>query len=296
MPGFPVLHLLGSLQVDIDEFMRWFNGYDADGGANRSTAPGELVQRGRESEEPLYVKVLGVRNDAVGGTHSQEEPEANDEGEADDGSSNSSSNGDGSDSSSLSSVSTSITDGDDAVGARASGNPKSDKKNKRPATGGFLRVGAWLKRKAPATTNGSQRKKTKRKRWDEKEEEKVEDASKSADDGNSERGESGRKKRHRPSVGGSNTGDDSLASPSSTNRSVAESRARGAPFSPRRLLGERWSSSAVDPWKRHAKTLRAVAEQEARTLLLRRARLRAQVSPHVPVVSFRGFRSRRRSG
>lgn len=37
------------------------------------------------------------------------------------------------------------------------------------------------------------------------------------------------------------------------------------------------SRSPVDPWRKHDKTLKAVAEQEARTLLLRRARLRAQV-------------------
>lgn len=284
---------MGSLQVDIDEFMRWFNGYDAHGGANRSTTSGELPQRGRDSEEPLYVKVLGVPNGTTGGTHAQEEREANDEDDADDGGSGSGSSGGGSDSSSLSSVSASTTDGDDAVGARASGDPKSAKNEKRPAAGGVFRVRAWFKRKAPATTNGSQRKKTKRKRWDEKEEEQEEDASKSTNDGDSELGESGTNKRRRPSVGVSNTGDGSLASPSSANRSAAETRARGAPFSPRRLLGDRWSSSTADPWKRHAKTLRAVAEQEARTLLFRRARLRAQVSPSTPVVSFRAFRSRR---
>ncbi|CAM9441381.1 unnamed protein product, partial [Ectocarpus sp. 4 AP-2014] len=264
-------------QVDIDEFMRWFNGYDAHDGANRSTAPGELPQRGRESEEPLYVKVLGVRNGATGRTNAQHECEANHEEDADDAGSGSDSSGGGSDSSSLSSVSASTADGDDAVGARASGNPKSAKNEKRPAAEGVFRVRAWLRRKAPATTNGSQRKKTKRKRWDEKEEEQEEDASKPTDDGDSERGRSGAKKRRRPSVGGSNTGDGSLASPSSANHSVAEARARGAPFSPRRLLGDRWSSSTADPWKRHAETLRAVAEQEARTLLLRRARLRAHV-------------------
>ncbi|CAM9720303.1 unnamed protein product, partial [Ectocarpus sp. 12 AP-2014] len=264
-------------QVNIDEFKRWFNGYDAYDGAIRSTAPGELPQRGRESEEPLYVKVLGVRNCATGRAYAQEEREANHEEDADNGGSGSDSSGGGSDSSSLSSVAASTADGDDAVGAGSSGDPKSAKNEKRPAAGGVFRVQAWLKRKAPATTNGSQRKITKRKRRDEKGEEQEEDASKPTEDGDSERAQSGAKKRRRASVGGSNTGDGSLASPSSANRYVAETRARGAPFSPRCLLGDRWSSSTADPWKKHAKTLRAVAEQEARTLLLRRARLRAQV-------------------
>ncbi|CAM9681060.1 unnamed protein product, partial [Ectocarpus fasciculatus] len=263
-------------QVDIDEFMRWFNGHDADGRATRSTASGELAQRGTESEEPLYVKVLGVRSGATGETPSQEKREENDEEEADDGSSGSGSSGGGSDSSSLSSVSASTADGDDAVGAHASDDPKSAQNEKRPTAGGIFRLRAWLKRKAPATINGSQRKKTKRKRWDEKEEEQEEDASKSTDDGDSERRRSGTNKRRRPSVEDSNNGDGSPASPSSTNRSIT--RTRGAPFSPRRLLGDRWSSSTADPWKRHAKTLRAVAEQEARTLMFRRARLRAQVN------------------
>ncbi|CAM9863783.1 unnamed protein product, partial [Ectocarpus sp. 13 AM-2016] len=100
-------------QVDIDEFMRWFNGYDAHDGANRSTAPGELSQRGRESEEPLYVKVLGVRNGATGRTNAQEEREANHKEDADDGGNGSDSSGGGSDSASLPSVSVSTADGDD---------------------------------------------------------------------------------------------------------------------------------------------------------------------------------------
>lgn len=38
------------------------------------------------------------------------------------------------------------------------------------------------------------------------------------------------------------------------------------------------TKSPPDPWRRHDETLRAIAKQEAKTLLFRRARLRAQVS------------------
>ena len=101
--------------------------------------------------------------------------------------------------------------------------------------------------------------------------------------GGEEEGGGAKRRRHRRSAN-DDSGDEPPASPSaSAHGSAAGSPVRGrrAFVSPGRLMLRglrRAGSPAVDPWRMHRKTLGAVAEHEARTLLVRRARLRAQAS------------------
>lgn len=136
---------------------------------------------------------------------------------------------------------------------------------------GIFGVGAaWRRSKttgadaaATATaSNNRNQKPSKRKRSSEKQETHREQGGGDEEEGGG--GGGGKRRRHRRSAGDDDddAGDEPSASPGR--------------FTLRGL--RRAGSPAVDPWKRHSKTLRAVAEHEARTLLLRRARLRAQVS------------------
>lgn len=135
---------------------------------------------------------------------------------------------------------------------------------------GIFGVGAaWRRSKTTgadaATTatasNNRNQKPSKRKRSSEKQETHREQGGGDEEEGG---GGGGKRRRHRRSAGDDDddAGDEPSASPGR--------------FTLRGL--RRAGSPAVNPWKRHSKTLRAVAEHEARTVLLRRARLRAQVS------------------
>jgi len=172
--------------------------------------------------------------------------------------------------------------GADAAGAasvKTKTNEKGGEEGGRAGRGGgrgklFGLKAAWLTRTAAAVGRGQTgSQEAKRKRRDEDQTEKGEDGDEGVASGSkpigraSAGGEGGGAKRRRHD----DTGGGYVASSPSTRR-------RGMFSSPRSMLRGRWRSPAADPWRKHAKTLKAVAEQEARSLLLRRARLRAQAS------------------
>lgn len=260
------------------------NGYDIGGdaattGLNLSSGPQQ------EIGDPLYVKVRenmesggGAKEKEGKSSERGDEQVEEESGDGDDGSSLESggrNTGTSSSSVSSSSPSTKATKGDRTAGAGGRG-------------GGIF---GWLRKITAASAaaeapSKNEKKEAKRERSDETEQDQEEEGESTSmstttatgGDGGGDEGEDRTNKRRRR-AGDTNAGDGSLASPSSNTKSALDesSRGRGSFFSPNRMLRGRWGSSAVDPWRRHDKTLRVVAEHQARTLLFRRARLRAQV-------------------
>ncbi|CAM9575821.1 unnamed protein product, partial [Scytosiphon promiscuus] len=263
-------------QIDIDEFMRWFNG--------RVAGHGNSSHRG--TGKRLFVEVLGVHDGGGGrsaGTsaHDRESDQQRPDGNAKD----------------ARSASKKATE----HGGVAGGGNKEERKKGGGGKGekqGLFGFRAWFQRApaaAAATASTADSKKIKRKRWDEEdpEQQQQEEADSSSTTGaavGGEGGESGAKRRR-------HAGDGSIAPSSPENRSITvegQGGGRGAFFSPRRVLSGRWHSSpAICPWKKYDRTLRVVAEQRARTLLLRRARLRAQASSASYVQELARFRATR---
>lgn len=203
--------------------------------------------------------------------------------------------------SSATSGSPTVTEGDGATGIGAEGvstklKDKTRKRKKDRAVGGqgagggggFGVVAPWRRTKTTGAEEAlmankkHSQKTTKRKRGGEKEEQKQKRESDLAGVASSGGEDGGEAKRRRRRHGSENNAaaDGSLSSPSpATNDGLADGPLGGSSafVSPGRFL-LRGPRRAVDSWKRHSKTLRAVAEHGARTLLLQRARLRAQVS------------------
>lgn len=284
-----LLDFLILLKIDIDEFMNWFNGYDVGGEAADSrlnTSSGWQQEKG----DRLYVK---VRGSIEGGGHSGgvgeggKERERNDRARQEEESEEESDDGDSDSSEGSGSGSTYTSSSPSPSGKATKGGGTAGKGGRGGGMFGWLRKTTAASSSSAAAPN---KKEAKRKRWHNTEQEQEEEGQSTSmstaatsgrgGGGGEGEGEGRKKKRRRRRVGANTAGDGPLASPSATtNNSLDESSRRGISsfLSPSRLLRGRGRSPAIDPWKRHGKTLRVVAEHQARTLLFRRARLRAQV-------------------
>lgn len=299
-------------KIDIDEFMNWFTGHDVAAERTPSSSSGGWPQ---EPSRRLRVKVRSnlAGGDAPTGGIEEGGEDSGDDHSSETGSdgstsssgsdgSGSSSEGSSSDSSAGSGSSTATGQDDGATGPDAERAATKQKKGLavgekgRGKPGGLFGVGApWRRTKTtganatgPLATKTSTKNSTKRKQPGEKK-------GQAEQRGGGEEGGEAKRRRHRRSAERS-TGDESLApSPPSANGALTTSPllSTRAFVSPGRLrlrgLRRAGSPAVVDPWRRYGKTLRAVAEHEARTLLLRRARLRAQVSAFLPSPSLLVF-------
>lgn len=257
------------MQIDLDEFMKWFAGEaneDALPPAEYGVDGGGISAQHHPGVRKRYIEVRGsgsnygatagdgIDGDVEGGGKDRVYAGSRPLDEEKNGDTEHSLDTSGGSRSHDSSRSESRPDS--SVTTAAARDTSSGKRTQRwAAKSTSLRD--WFR--ATTTTFKSRSKKMgiKRKRCDEENEEGTNTSRSSAviDDGNKERDKRRRVEGHRSEV------------------SLDGSPGMFSLFGVSLFRGR----SPPDPWKRYGKTLRAVAAQEARTLLFRRARLRAQV-------------------